>query len=78
MDNFIIKLQEQELQSVLKTLRDGGINMVAIHQHMTQEEPRYIFFHYWGQGKAQDLATTLEKGLGATGLAAVRSATNDD
>lgn len=35
----------------------------AIHQHMTHEEPRYIFFHYWGKGNAQDLATTVRKAL---------------
>lgn len=64
-------VQEQELQSVLKALRDGGIIIVAIHQHMTQEEPRYIFFHYWGQGKAQDLAITVKKGLAQQATSAV-------
>jgi hypothetical protein len=56
-------VQEGELQATLKTLRDGDINIVAIHQHMTHEEPRYIFFHYWGKGKAQDLAQTVKKAL---------------
>ena len=39
---------ENELQPALKSLRKAGINIVAIHQHMTNEEPRIIFFHYWG------------------------------
>jgi hypothetical protein len=39
-------VREDELQAVLRTLREGDINIVAIHQHMTHEEPRYIFFHY--------------------------------
>ena len=47
---------ESELQPVLKTLRDDGINIVAIHQHMTGEEPRIMFLHYWGIGGAQALA----------------------
>jgi hypothetical protein len=47
---------ESELQPVLKTLRGSGINVVAIHQHMTGEQPRVLFLHYWGIGKAADLA----------------------
>ena len=34
----------------------SGINVVAIHQHMTGEQPRVLFLHYWGIGKAADLA----------------------
>ena len=37
---------ENELQTVLKTLRGNGINIVAIHQHMTRENPRMMFLHY--------------------------------
>ena len=47
---------ESELQNVLKTLRKSGINIVAIHHHMTGEQPRILFLHYWGIGKAADLA----------------------
>ncbi|BCU76267.1 hypothetical protein llg_09820 [Luteolibacter sp. LG18] len=54
---------EGELQGVLKTLRSGGINIVAIHQHMTGESPRYVFLHYWGRGKAGDLAGTVGSAL---------------
>lgn len=54
---------ESELQGVLKTLRAGGIHIVAIHHHMTMEEPRYIFLHYWGRGKSTDLAHTLKAAL---------------
>jgi hypothetical protein len=54
---------EGELQAVLKTMRADGINIVAIHQHMTQETPRYVFLHYWGKGKAVDLARAVKKAL---------------
>lgn len=54
---------ETELQGVLKSLRSDGINIVAIHQHMTLENPRYIFLHYWGRGKAGDLAAQLKSAL---------------
>jgi hypothetical protein len=52
-----------ELQPVLKTLRSHGINIVAIHQHMAIEEPRYIFFHYWATGSAKQLATSVKKAV---------------
>jgi hypothetical protein len=54
---------ESELQPVLKALRKGGINIVAIHHHMTHEEPRYVFLHYWGKGPAAALAKTLRTAL---------------
>jgi hypothetical protein len=52
-----------ELQSVLKSLRKSGVNIVAIHQHMAMEEPRYIFLHYWGRGPAVTLAQALKSAL---------------
>jgi hypothetical protein len=54
---------EAELQPVLKSLRHDGINIVAIHSHMTQENPRILFLHYWGRGKAADLAKALKAAL---------------
>ena len=57
---------ESELQPVLKSLRAAGINIVAIHSHMTQESPRILFFHYWGRGKAADLATSIKKAVDLT------------
>ncbi|HEU4854294.1 MAG TPA: DUF1259 domain-containing protein [Nitrosospira sp.] len=52
-----------EMQAVLKTMRVGGMNIVAIHQHMTHEQPHYLFMHYWGKGNAADLAKTIKKAL---------------
>jgi hypothetical protein len=54
---------EDELQSVLKSLRHDGINIVAIHSHMTQENPRILFLHYWGRGKTADLGAALKAAL---------------
>jgi hypothetical protein len=54
---------EDELQPVLKVMRAQGINIVAIHQHMTHEQPRILFLHYWGKGKAVDLAKGIKKAL---------------
>jgi hypothetical protein len=52
-----------ELQGVLKALRRAGINIVAIHNHMTHEEPSYVFLHYWGKGPAASLAKGLKTAL---------------
>ena len=57
---------ETELQDVLKALRAGGIHVVAIHQHMTQEQPRMMFLHYWGIGPTTELAATLRRALDKT------------
>jgi hypothetical protein len=57
---------EDELQAALKSLRKSKINIVAIHHHMTGEEPRMIFFHYWGRGPAKDLAVAVATALKTT------------
>jgi hypothetical protein len=56
---------EDELQPVLKSLRSGGINIVAIHHHMTHEQPRMLFLHYWGRGSVDQLTQGLKKTLDA-------------
>ncbi len=57
---------ESELQGVLKALRHAGIAVVAIHHHMTHEEPRILFLHYWGVGRPEDLAKGLRAALAQT------------
>jgi len=58
-------MEEAELQTVLKALRRAGIEVVAIHNHMTGEEPRIVFLHYWGIGPAARLAQGLRAALDA-------------
>ena len=64
---------EDELQPCLKALRVGGICIVGIHSHMTHEEPRVLFFHYWGKGAAKDLAQAIKGALLVGGLLQVSS-----
>jgi hypothetical protein len=61
-----IAMYESELQEVLKALRRAGIGIVAIHNHMTHEEPRIIFLHFWGTGKAELLANGIKGALAKT------------
>src|SRR5437667_6258060 len=76
-DNAVVDgdfaVTEDELQPVLKSLLKDKINIVAIHQHMTHEEPRIMFFHYWGRGRARDLANAVKGGILVGGLLKVTS-----
>ena len=80
-DNAVVDgdfaVTEDELQPVLKSLLKGKINIVAIHQHMTHEEPRIMFFHYWGRGRAKDLAQAVKGGLLVGGSLEAASPTDD-
>ena len=62
-----IALLETELTAILTTLRKNGIDVVAIHHHMTEEKPMVIFLHYWGRGPADKLANAFKATLGELG-----------
>src|SRR4051812_45729557 len=64
---------EDQLHSAIKAIRAGGINIVAIHSHMTHEAPRILFFHYWGRGPAKKLAKAIQGAILAAGLSSVSS-----
>jgi len=76
-DNAVIDgdfvVTEDELQPVLKSLVKQKIYIVAIHQHMTHEQPRMMFFHYWGRGKAKELAENIKSAFFIAGLQEVSS-----
>jgi hypothetical protein len=62
-----IAMLEGELTPVLKTLRRNGIDVVAIHHHMTGEQPMVIFLHYSGRGPAEKMANAFKDALGDLG-----------
>ena len=51
-----VAMLEHEVTPVLKALRANGLNVVAIHHHMTDVKPVVIFLHYYGTGSAAKLA----------------------
>jgi hypothetical protein len=55
----------EEVQPVLKALRGADINIVALHTHMVGETPTIYFTHFWGKGKAEDLAKGLAQAIQA-------------
>jgi hypothetical protein len=80
-DNAVVDgdfaVTEDELQAVLKSLAKQKIYIVAIHQHMTHEQPRIMFFHYWGRGRAKELAENVKSAFFIAGLQEVSSPLHD-
>ena len=58
---------EPEVTPVLKTLRASGIQVVAIHHHMTAVKPVVIFLHYYGTGPAAKLAQAVRNAVDLLG-----------
>ena len=52
-----------EVNPVIKALRDGGIEVTALHSHMLDEQPRLFFMHFWANDDAIKLAKTLRTAL---------------
>lgn len=62
-----VAMLDSEVTPVLKALRAAGIDIVAIHHHMTGTQPVVIFLHYWGQGPAEKLAAAVRAAVDQTG-----------
>ena len=56
-----------EVTPVLKALRQNGLQVVAIHHHMTGTQPTIFFLHYWGTGPANKLAQGFRAALDQLG-----------
>lgn len=58
-----------EVNPVIKTLREHGIAVTALHSHMLTEEPRLFFMHFWAVDDALKLAKGLRAALDRTNSA---------
>jgi hypothetical protein len=58
-----------EVNAVIRALRDGGIDVAALHSHMIGETPRLFFMHFWANDDAIKLARTLKVALSKTNSA---------
>lgn len=54
-----------EVQPVLRALREKGLHVVALHNHMMGEAPAFYFTHFWGKGRAAELASAFRAALDA-------------
>jgi hypothetical protein len=59
-------LLAQEVNSVIRTLQQNGIEVTALHSHMLNEEPRTMYMHYWANDDAVKLAQGLRLALDQT------------
>ena len=64
MDGDFI-MRANEVQPVLRALRKADVHIVALHNHMIDGEPVFYFTHFWGKGKAADLARGFRAALDA-------------
>jgi hypothetical protein len=57
-----------EIQKVIQALRRGGIDIVELHNHGLDEQPRLFYMHFWATGDGVTLAKALRPALDATNL----------
>ncbi|HSL19921.1 MAG TPA: DUF1259 domain-containing protein [Vicinamibacterales bacterium] len=62
-----VAMLEHEVTPVLKGLRGNGLDVVAIHHHMTGVQPVVIFLHYYGAGPAAKLAQGVRAAVDVLG-----------
>jgi biopolymer transport protein ExbD len=62
-----VAMTAKEVTPVLKALRKNGLDVVAIHHHMTDTQPTVFFLHYWGTGPAEKLAAGFKAALSELG-----------
>jgi len=62
-------LVAKEVAPVMKALRDNGIEVTALHNHMLGDEPRLFFMHFWAYDDAKKLATGLKAALSHIAIA---------
>jgi len=53
----------KEVNPVLKALREHGIEVTAIHNHMLDDQPHLYFMHFWANDDAKKLAEGLKAAL---------------
>jgi protein-tyrosine-phosphatase len=71
-----VAMLEHEVTPVLKVLRASGINVVAIHHHMTDVQPMVVFLHYYGTGPAEQLARAVRAAVDVLGKPAANHASH--
>jgi len=62
-----VAMLAKEVTPVLKALRKNGLDVVAIHHHMTGTQPTVFFLHYWGTGPVEKLAAGFKAALAELG-----------
>jgi hypothetical protein len=53
----------KEVNPVLRALREHGIEVTALHNHMLDDQPHLYFMHFWANDDAKKLAEGLKAAL---------------
>ena len=56
-------LTAAEVNPVLRALRENGIEVTALHNHMLDDQPRLFFMHFWANDDTEKLAKGLRAAL---------------
>jgi Domain of Unknown Function (DUF1259) len=62
-------LTAAEVNPVLRALRQNGIEVTALHNHMLDDQPRLFFMHFWANDDAAKLARGLRAALDRINIA---------
>ena len=62
-------LTAAEVNPVLRALRENGIEVTALHNHMLDDEPRLFFMHFWANDDAQKLGRGIAAALSHVAVA---------
>ena len=62
-------MTEKEVNPVIRALRENGIEVVSLHNHTLDEEPRLFYMHFWANDDAETLARGLRVALNETNSA---------
>jgi hypothetical protein len=59
----------EEVNPMIRALRENGIEVTALHSHMLDEQPRLFFVHFWANDDAVKLAEGLQAALSKIAVA---------
>jgi hypothetical protein len=61
-----LALLDSEVDGVIRAFEAGGVEVLAVHNHLIGETPRIVYVHFHGHGAADALATTIRMALEKT------------
>ena len=59
-------LLASEVNPVIRALQAGGVDVLAVHNHLSGEAPEVVYVHFGGHGQPEAIAKALRSALGAT------------
>ena len=59
-------LTPDELPTVMSRLQQGGVDQMAVHNHLAGETPHVVYVHIMGKGDAEAIGRTIHDALAMT------------